>query len=148
MKLDHLIALARDIEGPAPLAVDKANHRLFSGCGNKVMAVTDADRGKAVESVTIGGDPDGIIYDAGTEGVFLSLTATAGGRSSGRRDPTPTQSNKRSKSTNTQNFALDPKTHRVFSSTADLVWPPAVPGKKHLPNARPGTFRLLVVSQL
>ena len=34
------------------------------------------------------------------------------------------------------------------SSTADLVWPPAVPGKKHLPNAKSGTFRLLIVSQL
>ena len=43
--------------------------------------------------------------------------------------------------------ALDPETHRVFSSTADLVWPKPVPGKKLLPNGKPGTFRLVGVSQ-
>jgi hypothetical protein len=43
--------------------------------------------------------------------------------------------------------ALDPKTHRVFTSTADLIWPRPTPGKKSLPNAAPGSFRLLVVSE-
>jgi hypothetical protein len=42
--------------------------------------------------------------------------------------------------------AFDPKTGRVFSSTADLVWPKEVPGKKLLPDAKPGSFRLMVVS--
>jgi len=41
--------------------------------------------------------------------------------------------------------ALDPATHRVFSSTANLVWPKPTPGKKLLPNAKPGTSRLMVV---
>lgn len=147
MTLGRIIPL-RGCDGPAPLAIDKANRRLFSGCGNKVMDVTDPDTGKVVTSVPIGGDPDGIIYDAGTRRIFV-----------GNRDGGWTivhQSGPNSYSVErtlkideyAKTLALDPKTHRVFSSSADLVWPPAVPGKKHLPDAKPGTFRLIVVSQL
>lgn len=147
MTLDHLIPL-EGCDGPAPLALDKANRRLFSGCGNKLMAVTNADSGKVVALVPIGGDPDGIVYDAGTHRIFV-----------GNRDGGWTivhQSGPNSYSVErtlkideyAKTLALDPKTHRVFSSSADLVWPPAVPGKKHLPDAKPGTFRLIVVSQL
>lgn len=147
MKLDHLIPL-KGCDGPAPLAFDKANRRLFSGCGNKVMAVTDADSGKAVAFVPIGGDPDGIVYDAGTRRIFVA------NRDGGWTIVSQVNRNRyRVQQTlkideYAKTVALDPVTHRVFSSTADLVWPPAVPGKKHLPNAQPGSFRLLVVSQL
>jgi YVTN family beta-propeller protein len=147
MTLGRVIPL-KGCKGPAPLAIDKSNRRLFSGCGNKVMDVIDADTGKVVALVRIGGDPDGIIYDAGTRRIFV-----------GNRDGGWTivhQSGPNSYSVErtlkidqyAKTLALDPKTHRVFSSSADLVWPAAVPGKKHLPNAKPGTFRLIVVSQL
>ena len=146
MILHHLIPLA-GCDGPAPLGFDSANRRLFSGCGNNVMVITNADSGKVVASVPIGGDPDGIVYDPGTRRIFVA-----------NRDGGWTIV--KQKSANTYNVeqtlkideyaktvALDPLTHRVFSSTADLVWPPAQPGKKHLPNAKSGTFRLIVVSQ-
>ena len=58
MTVDHLISL-NGCDGPAPLALDNANRRLFSGCGNNVMVVTNADSGKVLASVPIGGDPDG-----------------------------------------------------------------------------------------
>lgn len=147
MAFDHAIPLT-GCDGPAPLAVDKASHRLFSGCGNKIMVVTDADRGKVVASVVIGGDPDGIVYDAGTKRIFVANRD--GGwtivRQKGPNVYAVEQTLKIDEYAKT--VALDPMTHRVFSSTADLVWPPAVPGKKHLPNAKSGTFRLVVVSQL
>jgi hypothetical protein len=41
---------------------------------------------------------------------------------------------------------VDAKTHGLFSSTANLVRPAPVPGKKHLPKARSGSFRLMVVT--
>jgi len=147
MKLDHLIPL-NGCDGPAPLALDKTNRRLFSGCGNKVMVVTDPDSGKVLASVPIGGDPDGIVYDAGTKRIFVANRD--GGwtivSQLGANQYRVEQTLKIDEYAKT--VALDPKTHRVFSSTADLIWPPTVPGKKHLPNAKPGTFRLLVVSQL
>ena len=147
MAFDHLIPLT-GCDGPAPLAIDQEHRRLFSGCGNKVMDVTDPDTGKVVASVPIGGDPDGIIYDAGTKRVFV------GNRDGGwtivrETSPNSYQVEQTLKIDEyAKTLALDPTTHRVFSSTADLVWPPAVPGKKHLPNAKSGTFRLIVVSQL
>lgn len=147
MALDHLIPLT-GCDGPAPLALDTKNRRLFSGCGNNVMVVTDADSGKVLASVPIGGDPDGIVYDAGTKRIFVanrdgSWTIVSQASPDDYRVERTLKIDEYAKT-----LALDPKTHRVFSSTADLVWPPAVPGKKHLPNAKPGTFRLLVVSQL
>lgn len=147
MALDHLIALT-GCDGPAPLALDRANRRLFSGCGNHVMVVTDADRGKVIASVPIGGDPDGIVYDAATKRVFVA-NRDGGWTIVSQASPNEYRVERTLKIDEyAKTVTLDPKTHRIFSSTADLVWPPAVPGKKHLPNAKPGTFRLLVVSQL
>lgn len=147
MSLDHLIPL-KGCDGPAPLAIDRINHRLFSGCANHVMSVTDAASGKVVALVPIGGDPDGIAYDPTTKRIFV---ANRDGRWTIVHQSTP-NSYKVEQPLKIDEYAktvaLDPKTHRIFSSTADLIWPPAVPGKKHLPNAKSGTFRLLVVSQL
>ena len=146
MAVDHLIALT-GCDGPAPLAFDKISQRLFSGCSNRVMVVVDPDRGKVVATVPIGQGPDGIVYDAGTKRIFVANRDggwTIVGQVNANRykveqvlkvDPYA------------KTVGIDPTTHRVFSSTADLVWPAAVPGKKHLPNAKPGTFRLMVVSQ-
>jgi len=147
LKLDHVIKLD-GCDGPAPLAIDIANHRLFSGCGNKVMSVTDADSGKVITTVPVGGDPDGIVYDAEKKRIYVA-----------NRDKAWTIIDQKDKDTYAvqQNLpideyaktvALDPKTHRVFSSTGDLVWPPKpTNGKKWLPGIKPGSFRLLVVSE-
>jgi DNA-binding beta-propeller fold protein YncE len=146
MKLDHLIKLD-GCDGPAPLAFDAKNRRLFSGCGNKVMTVTDADTGKVITTVPIGGDPDGIAFDADKGRIFVA-----------NRDKTWTVIDQKDKDTYAVNqtlpideyaktVAVDPKTHRLFTSTADLIWPKPTPGKKLLPNAAPGSFRLLVVSE-
>ncbi|HYZ48543.1 MAG TPA: YncE family protein [Sphingomonas sp.] len=134
-------------DGPAPLAFDAVNRVLFSGCGNKVMTVTDADSGKVLTTVPIGGDPDGITFDPELKRVYVANRD--GGWTIvdqlGKNRYKVNQTLKIDEYAKT--IALDPKSHRLFSSTADLVWPPAVPGKKHLPNAKSGTFRLLVVSQ-
>lgn len=134
-------------DGPAPLALDATHQVLFSGCGNKIMTVTDADTGKVLTTIPVGSDPDGIVYDPGKQRVYVA-----------NRDGSWTIIDQKAKDQYSVNqtlkideyaktVALDPKTHRVFSSTADLIWPPAVSGKKHLPNAKPGSFRLLVVSE-
>lgn len=134
-------------DGPAPLAFDPVNRRLFSGCGNKVMIVTDADSGKVVASVPVGGDPDGIVFDPVRKRAIVAnrdktwtIVAQRGPNSYSVVRTLPIDEYAKT-------IALDPKTHRLFSSTADLVWPPAVAGKKHLPNAQPGTFRLIAVSE-
>lgn len=144
MKFVRSIPLA-GCDGPAPLALDRNDRVLFSGCANKVMIVTDADSGKVLTSVPIGADPDGIVFDAAKKRLYVA-----------NRDGTWTIIDQKARDRYSVNqtlkidqyaktAALDPGTHRVFSSTADLVWPKPTPGKKLLPNAKPGSFRLMVV---
>lgn len=135
-------------DDPAPLAFDAANRVLFTGCANKVMTVTDARTGKLLAKVPIGADPDGIVFDPARKRIFVA-----------NRDGGWTIVDQRTKDQYSVNqtlkidpyaktVAIDPITHRVFSSTADLVWPKRQPGQKYLPTGKPGTFRLLVVSEL
>ncbi|MEO6041529.1 MAG: YncE family protein [Croceibacterium sp.] len=146
MTLVRTIALT-GCEGPAPIAFDSARRILFSGCGNHVMTATDADSGTVLARIPVGDDPDGIVFDAARRRILV-----------GNRGGTWTVVAQRSRSNYVverpltvepyaKTMVLDPRTHRVFSSTATLVWPAPVPGKKHLPNAVPGSFHLLVVSE-
>ena len=52
--------------GPSGLAFDAKNRRLFSVCGNRVMAVSDPDAGKVVATPAIGAGSDGAAFDPGT----------------------------------------------------------------------------------
>jgi YVTN family beta-propeller protein len=135
-----------DCEGPAALGIDTVHHRVFSTCENHVMKVLDAGTGRIVATLPVGEDPDGIIYDGAHRRVFV-----------GARDGTWSIFDQLTPDRYRLNqvyridkyaktLALDPKTNRIFSSTADLVWPEKVPGVRWLPNAKSGTFRLMVVS--
>ena len=44
---------------PVSMAIDKAHHRLFSGCRSGVMAISDYQAGKVVATVPIGTGTDG-----------------------------------------------------------------------------------------
>ena len=41
-------------EDPSGMAIDQQHRRLFVGCGNKLMAVINADTGKVVTTLPIG----------------------------------------------------------------------------------------------
>src|SRR5258708_152206 len=45
-------------EEPSALAIDPKSHRLFAGCGNKMMVVVDAESGKVIEPQPIGDHVD------------------------------------------------------------------------------------------
>ena len=59
-------------EGPSGLAIDRKNHRLFSGCHNQVMAIVNADNGKVITTLPIGKGVDATRFDAGTNLAFAS----------------------------------------------------------------------------
>ena len=105
-------------EEPSGLAIDVANHRLFSVCDNKVMTVTDSTSGKVVAHVPIGARVDAAGYDPGTHLAFASggdgtLTVVKEGSPS---DFTVAQTVKTK--TGARTMTLDPGSHRVFSVTA------------------------------
>lgn len=59
-------------EDPSGLAIDRASHRLFSVCGNKLMAISDVVRGRLVTTLPIGGGVDAAVFDPASRNAFTS----------------------------------------------------------------------------
>lgn len=104
---------------PSSLAIDPANHRLFVGCRSKVMAVMNSDTGKVISTLPIGDHVDATAYDPQTKMIFNS---NGEGTITVIRQESP---DKYSVVETVKTFpkaktmALDPKTHRLFLSTAE-----------------------------
>src|SRR5438445_1297098 len=134
-------------EGPSALAYDAAHRRLFAAC-DKVMAVVNADTGKVVASPPIGGDSDGNGYDPATGLLFASSKQ---GLISVIHQDSPDKYSVISNVTTqfgTSTMTLDPKTHHVFTMTADYTTPAKTP-QNPKPRARqvPGSFVVLELAQ-
>jgi DNA-binding beta-propeller fold protein YncE len=101
------------------MAIDRDNRRLFLGCRSKVMAVMDADTGKVITTLPIGDHVDATAFDTETRMIFNSNgegTVTV----IHQDDPdkyTVVETVKTAPRAKT--MALDPKTHRLFLSTAE-----------------------------
>lgn len=134
-------------ESPSGLALDEEHRRLFSGCDNKLMAVSDPDAGKVVASFPIGEGVDATRFDSGTGLAFSSNgqgTLTVAHEDSPDRytvlENAPTQKYART-------MALDQATHTVYLVTADVKIEPSVPeGQRPKRTVLPGSFRVLVMS--
>jgi YVTN family beta-propeller protein len=132
---------------PTGLAIDSANHRLFSVCANQVMAVTDAVTGKPVARLAIGDGPDAVAYDRDLGFVFSSngvdgtLTVIHQETPDNYKVIATVQSQKSART-----MALDPATHRIFLAAAHLGdTPAATADNPHpRPNVVPDTFVILV----
>ena len=135
-------------EEPSGGAADLAHGRIFSGCDNKMIAVTQMKTGKVVAHVPIGEGVDANRFDAATGLVFSS-----NGRESGSL--TIAHEDSPNKFTVLQNVAtapgartmeLDEKSHRVYVVTADRKpGTPTADRPKPRPVPVPGTFRLIVI---
>ena len=55
-----------------PMALDRAGHRLFSGCVPGKLVVFDTGSGEQISAVDIGADPDGVSYDSQRQLVYVS----------------------------------------------------------------------------
>ena len=136
-------------EEPSGLAIDQKNHRLFSGCGNKLMAVSNAEAGKLVTTVPIGEGVDANAFDADQQLAFSS-----NGRDGNLTVVHEDSPDKFSVIENapTQKFArtmaLDTTNHDVYLVTAEIEEaPPAKEGERPRRTMKPGTFTLLVVGK-
>jgi DNA-binding beta-propeller fold protein YncE len=134
---------------PSGLALDGKSRRLFSACDNKMMAIVDADSGKIVTTVPIGGGVDAAAFDPETN---LAFASCGEGVLTVVREDSP---NKFSVAENVstqegaRTMALDPKTHQVFMVTAKFGPPP--PPTPEQPRPRhtilPDSFVVLVLGQ-
>jgi hypothetical protein len=59
-------------EEPSGLAMDQRGRRLFAGCGNKMMAIVNADTGKVIDTPAIGAGVDACGWDPERKLAFSS----------------------------------------------------------------------------
>ncbi|MDB5139518.1 MAG: beta-propeller repeat-containing protein [Mucilaginibacter sp.] len=126
--------------GPTGIALDEANHRLFSACReNKGMSVVDAVSGKVITTLPIGAGVDAVAYDPQTKLIFCSCgdgTTTIIKQESANEYKviqtlkTPNRA---------KTLALDMQTHKIYLSVAEFE----AGTRKTLPN----TFKVLVYKQ-
>jgi len=101
-------------EGPTGLALDAANHRLFSAARNKLLIVMDAETGTVIADLPIGAGVDGAGYDSVLHRVYTANgvgTMTVIQQESADRyrvlENAPTHFGGHS-------LVVDPATHRVY----------------------------------
>jgi DNA-binding beta-propeller fold protein YncE len=136
-------------EEPSGLAIDRAHHRLFSGCDNEVMAVSDWDAGRVVTTVPIGEGVDGNAFDEARRIAFsanggsaaLTIVAAGAGDHYVVVDNLATHRGART-------IALDRKTGHLFLPTADFGPAPSPTTEQPRPRSPilPGTFELLEIA--
>jgi YVTN family beta-propeller protein len=134
---------------PSGLALDAANHRLFSVCEGQVMVVTDSATGRQVARVAIGEGPDAAAFDADLGFVFSSNGAD--GTLTVIHQETPDRYRviatvQTQKSART--MALDPATHKIYLAAARLGDTPAPTAEQPHPRPSivPDSFVILVAA--
>lgn len=122
-------------EGPTGLAIDTANHLLFSG-GGKFTVVLDAKTGKVVAQMPICDGTDATWFDAETKYVFTSCSNNTGGAITIGHEDSPTKLTVVQTLTTIRGgatMAVDAKTHHIFVVGQDYQAPD--------PNAAPAGGR-------
>lgn len=136
-------------QGPSGIAADLAHDRIFSGCDNKMIAVTDMKTGKVVAHFSIGEGVDANRFDPAT-GLVFSSNGESGTLTVVHEDSpdkfTVLQNLPTAEGART--MELDPITHKLFTVTSQRK--PGTPTAER-PNPRPvpvpGTFRLIVLDR-
>jgi YVTN family beta-propeller protein len=137
-------------DDPSGLAMDRIHGRLFSVCGNKLMAVSDVARHRLVATVPIGEGVDAAAFDPATGDAFASNgegTLTVVHEDSPDRyhvvQTLPTISGART-------MTLDPATHGLYTLGAQFGPRPAAATPAN-PRRRatmvPGSATLLVITR-
>jgi YVTN family beta-propeller protein len=130
-------------EEPTGLAIDKKDRRLFSACANKMLAVTDADSGKVLQTVPIGDDCDAVAFDPETGYIFASngdgklsvLRKSAGKYAVVQSVPS---------SPGSKTMALDSQKHQIYLPSAKFNGDPTAHPR---PAVVPGSIAILVVGK-
>lgn len=127
------------------LSVDRRHHRLFSVCANGKAMVFNAGTGKIVAQLPIGRKPDGVVFDPVTQ---AAISANGEGTLTIMHVEKPDQYRTETiaSAPGARTIALDPPTHRLYVSTAELgATPPPTTEVPHpRPAVVPNTFRVLV----
>jgi DNA-binding beta-propeller fold protein YncE len=132
---------------PHSLSYDRENKRLLVGCADG-LHVVDAESGALVAGSVMCGGVDGGAFDPETKLVFescaegiVSVIRQLAPNSYELVQSVPTQ-------LHAKTMAFDPKTKRIYLSTATVEWPQntdPTAKKAPQPQVKSGTFRVLVL---
>jgi DNA-binding beta-propeller fold protein YncE len=103
---------------PCGLAMDAEHHRLFIGCRNKLLVVMDSTNGKIIQTLPIGDKIDTTVFDPQTGNI---LESCGDGTLSVVHEDGPDRYKvveNASTQLGAKTMAFDPRTGRIFSSTA------------------------------
>jgi DNA-binding beta-propeller fold protein YncE len=134
-------------EAPTGLAIDRAHHRLFSGCRSGVMAISDAQAGRLITTVPIGRGVDACRFDDANQ---LAFASNGDGTLTVIHEDSPdtftvvaTVATKRGART----MELDQRTHRIYTVSAEFGPAPAPTPQRPRPRPSivPNSFALLVL---
>lgn len=101
-------------EGPSGLAMDVKNNILFSGCHNKLMAISNVKTGKVIATVPIGGHVDACRYDPDTH---LAFSSNGEGTLTIIKEESPEKFkvvDNIATDKSLRTMALDPTTHNIY----------------------------------
>jgi DNA-binding beta-propeller fold protein YncE len=138
-----------DCQEPTGLAIDRVHHRLFSGCRNKLMAISDAAAGRLITTVPAGEGIDGNGFDPGTQ---MAFSANGGdGTITVVHEDSPEKFSvvqNVSTMTGARTMGVDPRNHKVFTVSAKFGPRPdsSASNPRRRPPVLPGTFAVLVLS--
>jgi YVTN family beta-propeller protein len=136
-------------EEPSGLAIDRTHGLLFSGCGNKLMAVSNFRTGKLVTTVPIGAGVDANGFDASTNTAFSS---NGDGTLTVVHEDSPTKFtvvDNVATMAGARTMAFDPKSHAVYTVSAQFGEAPAATTDNPRPRRPivPGTFTVLMLER-
>jgi len=137
-------------ESPSGLAIDVAHHRLFSGCENRMMAISDYDAGKVIATVPIGSGVDADRFDPVTQ---LAFSSNGEGSITVVHEDSPNKYSVAQTVTTergARTMELDPASHKLFTVTASFGPAPeqATPeNPRRRPPILPNSFVVLVFGQ-
>jgi len=132
-------------EAASGLAIDLAHHRLFAVCENNLMVMLNSSTGEVVTTAPIGGGTDAARFDPVTQ---LAFSSNGEGTVTIVHEDSPdkltvVQTLETTRSART--MTLDPTTHRIYLSAADLeTVPPDSTGARQRPRMIAGSFKVLV----
>ncbi|HTA16210.1 MAG TPA: YncE family protein [bacterium] len=136
-------------QSPSGMAMDRGHRRLFIGCRDELLVVMDADSGRIVQTLPIGGRIDATVFDPASGTVFNSC---GDGTLSVIHEDSPDKFHiveNAPTELGAKTMAFDPHSGRVFLSTARWEAPPAQ--TKTMPKIRrkivPGSFHVLALSR-
>jgi YVTN family beta-propeller protein len=130
-------------ESPSGLAYIPDQKLLVSSCDNETAKVLNADTGKEVASLKIGGGPDAVIYDAQRKLAFIPSADAGELDVISLADPAHISVVQRVKTqSGTRTGTIDPTTGRLYLMAFKAV--PNSKGGERAPRL-PGSFEVLVV---